>query len=241
MITFKNILQEYDRRQDHRSKVLPNLNFEKYVGYNIGDIKNATSIYRGLNNKNNKYLFIQPSKFERKSANTLNFYTILIDNSKYWKEYPKRSKSICCTNNKSHVKYYFDNIYRVYPKIGARIGVCPAYDIFYSFEKGLKILSNILHKKISDLSEFEDFLYLETHVYGNYSYKKMINNIDKYNLNDKQKLILLKYNCKTLYEFIDYCLSPELNGFALLTYNDGFEVYNKEIWTDADSLMIKVS
>ena len=40
----------------------------------------------------NQIFIINPKKHKRISAYTNNYYTWIIDKSKYWKDYPKRSK-----------------------------------------------------------------------------------------------------------------------------------------------------
>lgn len=89
------------------------------------------SIYRGKKSKT-KYGFIKPAEFERSSAYTLNYYTLIIDNSEPWSNYPERSKSLVCTTSKTKASDY-GSVYRVVPFPGAEIGVTPEIDIWDSF------------------------------------------------------------------------------------------------------------
>jgi len=80
------------------------------------------------------YKYVNPKKEEtRVSANTFNYYTLIIDNSKSWSKYPKRSQSIICINN--DFKTMNDYYYWVVPKNKAIIGECPNYDFWFSFNK----------------------------------------------------------------------------------------------------------
>ena len=93
------------------------------------DFLKGSPIYRGLRNNISLYAFVEPEKYTRVSANTENYYTLMIDNSPNWEGYPKRSKSIICSSSKSGASGY-GNVYRVIPKNGAKIGVCSSDDFW---------------------------------------------------------------------------------------------------------------
>lgn len=67
----------------------------------------------------------------RKSANTQNFYTIILDKVLGDKGFPLRSKSIICANwqNSDYVES-FGTPYAIIPFDGVKIGVCPSYDMW---------------------------------------------------------------------------------------------------------------
>lgn len=103
--------------------------FDKYL--------TGHKIYRGMkagSNVENNILIADSSKAPpRRSANTHNFYTYIIDNSKDWKRFPKRSMSfICSTNARSAGSYGI--VYQVFPVNGTKIGVCPSRDFWAAFE-----------------------------------------------------------------------------------------------------------
>jgi hypothetical protein len=52
------------------------------------------------------YYLIDPKKHDRRSANTQNYYTYIIDNSKDWEDFPKRSKSLICHGYAKIPPYY---------------------------------------------------------------------------------------------------------------------------------------
>lgn len=116
----------------------------------FGDLIRTPNIFRGKSGAS-PYGFIEPSNFTRRSENTSNYYTLIIDNSEKWDPWPKRSKSIVCTTNASRADAYGD-VLSVFPEIGADIGVCPAYDIWHSFS----VLEQELN--IPNLDQFNIFL-----------------------------------------------------------------------------------
>jgi hypothetical protein len=223
---------------------------KKYIGYNLDDVKNASMLYRGIKNENDKdILFIQPSKYIRnKTAGGDYFTRKIVDNSEHWKEYPKRSRSIIGSTNKNIANNYAfetNHVYSVYPKLNAKIAVCPKSDYINSFSEGMRILSYFF----SEIVTYQDDIYsLEGHfirvfpkLIKDNSIEKIKHIINSYKkMNKEKRNILKKCNCLTVYDLIDYCLSPELNRFELITYNKKFKINgSKEIWTDSDSLMIK--
>jgi hypothetical protein len=246
MITFKNILEEKKDVESRGQDLVAPLIY-KYTGNK--SIENRTKIYRRKKTgTGSKIFFIEPSKFERKSINTANYYTLLIDNSKYWIDYPKRSQSIIGCSTYDIDDTYGKELYQIIPKLNAKIGICPKEDIWYSFSKGLKIINYVFDANISlsyfgePMHRFNNFLSLYFKIKKNDGFKIIKNKINNYKFDPEDKLAIKhfkKYGFKTVYELIDYCLSPELNGFKLAKYSNNFHIpKGKEIWTDADSLMI---
>jgi hypothetical protein len=92
--------------------------------------------YRG------SYFVVDRSKKERRSRDTNNFYTALIDILPSWSEYPKRSYSVIALAASIGISYYDVQTltedygkycYRVFPKNGAKIAVANSSDAFTSF------------------------------------------------------------------------------------------------------------
>ena len=107
---------------------------------NLGSVKLALKvavsavcrIYRGEDARSEGVLYVEPAKFKRRSANTDNYYTEIVDNSDRWQMYPKRSQSLICSNDLSTSRGY-GTAYVVLPKADPVIGVCPNGDWWYSF------------------------------------------------------------------------------------------------------------
>ena len=111
------ILEKYVGKEYARS--LDAKDLDNYLSKYCPDFSwNDTPIYRGVKlmsnevNHNDVMLF-NPKAIERKSANTNNFYTWIVDDLDSWKDYPKRSKSLICSNSTSTRAY--GPLYRVIP------------------------------------------------------------------------------------------------------------------------------
>jgi hypothetical protein len=98
--------------------------------------KSKFPIYRGIKGSSLPFLYTNPDAGEpRQSANTYNYYTLIMDNTPAWKNYPKRSRSLICTTDIDYSTVYGSLPYIVYPENGAKIGVCPTDDIWGSFSE----------------------------------------------------------------------------------------------------------
>jgi hypothetical protein len=96
--------------------------------------ESKTPLWRGENDLNSilgkdGVAIIDTTKSERKSQNTSNWYTLIIDNSPKYKNYPKRSKSLICTN-KITTTGPFGSPMAIIPFNDAKIGVVNAPDIW---------------------------------------------------------------------------------------------------------------
>lgn len=98
-------------------------------------VASDTPIFRGVEDLYPDHFYmVDPSKHDRVSRNTDNYYTLLIDNSPNWTNYPKRSKSIICSTDEEAATAY-GAVFRIIPKKGSRIGVCNDSDFWLSFRK----------------------------------------------------------------------------------------------------------
>jgi len=92
----------------------------------------TTPLWRGMTGTN---CFIIDSEVQgRVSNNTTNFYTIILDHI-LPPQFPRRSKSIICTNAKSIARdftsqYTASSIYAIVPFNGSKIGIVPNNDIW---------------------------------------------------------------------------------------------------------------
>jgi hypothetical protein len=208
-------------------------------------------IYRGIKKVQKPFLFVDPkeSKELRKSANTTNYYTLINDNSPAWKKYPKRSQSIICTTNKQTSLDYGQS-YVVLPFDGAKIGVCPKNDYWFSFKK----LNN---KYISNIWDLSDFNYILEKMFEKVgipiddksfnSIKKAFKEFDKKYKQDPDLEYLLSHNTSVLnkdylktndlMKYVQKILDPNENGFELKKIGDHLPE-NREVWTDSKSILI---
>jgi len=80
------------------------------------------------------YTILNPKIEKRKSRNTANFYTLMMENLSQWRKFPKRSNSLICTTDYYKARMY-GTAYRVIPiDLNAKFGVCPEEDIWESFD-----------------------------------------------------------------------------------------------------------
>lgn len=100
-------------------------------------------IYRGdkmspaeessYNSTNAAAWVVDPSATERKSQNTSNHYTVILDNHPAYKSFPKRSRSFICSTDFETAQSFsasFDSVLVVIPFDGTKIGICKSGDLW---------------------------------------------------------------------------------------------------------------
>jgi hypothetical protein len=90
-------------------------------------------IYRGVKFEPDYGIIDSNKSKPRKSAISLNYMTLLMDNLPSWKNFPLRSKSVICTTYLKQADGY-GNLYIVIPFDNAKVGICPEIDIWESFD-----------------------------------------------------------------------------------------------------------
>jgi hypothetical protein len=129
------------------------------------DLKNDTPIYRYVEDIEDKFTLVDPRRVERKSANTLNYYTLFIDNDPVWKDFPRRKFGVVSALNNS----YFGNDFRVIPLnkyddilkkynikpfINPKWGICPTFDIWSSIKKNYETIDKEYDMNADDILMF---------------------------------------------------------------------------------------
>lgn len=224
----------------------------KVLASNCNKNRNYKTIFRGDKSfecpNTEPYFFSFPasSRKERKSANTSNHYTLLIDKFlNCWKGWPKRSKGlICSTDEDKAVRYTsgytYSDILIMVPYDNTPIAVCPAYDIFDSFhvlqKYGLDYMSMLnsmlsyigiedtessIKKGLSlPINDFLDMLNRGA-IYA-YTAKKL----EKDGIREKYK---------TLKDWLEDVMDPKKNDFKLVTSNNALPP-NREVWFDGSAV-----
>ena len=190
-------------------KILSNLPYNEYQ-----------KIFRGVN-LNGPYYYIDNSKFERKSANTSNHYTLFINHSEGWKDFPKR-QTIC----DYYMAFHGGTRYVVIPVTNnSKWGIVPACDIFIA-----EIFNETnLYSKYFPTLDFVDFNGgLGNHNVSDDSYESMMNDIGK-------------IDEPSFKAAVDAISRPYDIGFEVLDYDklDTLDESQTEIWTDSDVLLIR--
>ncbi|VVC05805.1 Uncharacterised protein [uncultured archaeon] len=243
----------YEIQQDERSEQLFATNLpliEQNCMEAIWALQDGRTIYKGMNLSGNFYKS-NPKLHIRKSQNTSNYYTLLLSNLPNWKNFPPRSQSLICSTSYRKAQTY-GNVFIVLPFDGAKIGVCPDSDIF--FTKNYDYYSNL---DIVDLNnfwaslDFNDFDYLWFLRQFENNYMEIIGIL----LNG-QSVLGNSYAASELGEqmkgaphhtkedklkFLMNLYDPEKNGFILSSVDKLPIGENNEVWTDSESYLLRKS
>jgi hypothetical protein len=210
-------------------------------------IKNGSIVYRGVDDARDAALIVSPANFERKSRNTSNYYTLLMDNLPAWKSYPKRSKSIICATDIEYASN-MGYAYRVYMFDGSKIGVCPTNDLWESFGldvDSLEIFNDCIGMMInkftdyddSDIVTYNDLLQL----FNKFDEHKSSFNIDRHTFPTFFDFKLFEPYFETDVKLIDFAkeiLDPERHKFKLENTKTFKNVDHREVWTDGTSILL---
>ena len=231
---------------------------DKYIGLQEITKEEATKFLEKIGSIEADYLVGDSTARNRVSRNTENYYTVLIDNLPEWQKFPKRSKSLICTNLLVKAKMYGNNwqfSYKIIPFDEVKkIAVCPEEDIWQSFPKikgeGIKnmpIFNNMLTEifakiGISNLGSIAlnnaDSYQVLTDALRQIKKlpKNFINSLD----NSYQPLAKILHQTKDPVKLIENLFNPEDNGFDLIDYNqlDNIPI-NKELWLSGKFIAIK--
>lgn len=226
------------------------------IRFNCQKSAQSTEIYRGVPSFKDKYGFGNSEKSDilRVSANTQNYYTLILDNSKEWKAFPNRSESFICSTSVNEAGTYGE-LYRVFPFDGTPMGVCSKLDIWKSF------------KDFFVLMQFNDFIYTMASYYlGNINTTKMeedynyllktFDKIGKWISKEvsEEREFFTKFNQdiqdfingwldSNIKNFSDYILkrfSPRLNNFKLKKAGNNLPE-NNEIWFSGKAIFINTN
>jgi len=216
---------------------------------------NDTKIYRGNNALSyDKIYIIDPKNFNRKSKNTANYYTLLIDNSPRWSKYPKRSKSIICSTD-YHDSGFYGKVFLVIPEIGSKIGICPKSDIWDSFVniRDLNKFNNMLGRLFELDKRMNQLPKTHTQLLRNFKilddiFAEQDNLVSFLSIKISRYIMSLDFietfsayvqNLKlTTLEALEKILDPNINGFEIATAGN-FNVDDcREVWTDGVSILM---
>lgn len=126
MITFKKFLQESTYKSDITAEEAKKL-FDEHCS----DMDFNKPLWRGFRNDEVDAMLVQGELGGRKSANTTNHYTVILDKFLPPLGYPKRSGSIIVGNNQNR-EYTrgFGKRYAIFPYNNVPIGLAKHFDIW---------------------------------------------------------------------------------------------------------------
>lgn len=184
---------------------------------------------------------VQGDKGKRKSRNTTNYYTVILDKVLGDLGFPLRSKSIICGtySNKSYAGNYGD-LYAVLPYDGVRIGVCPGKDIFDTWIT--------IGGDDSSIDRWND-VFDDADISAK-SFTSIVNGIEKQlksiaagkdELDSWVKQYLIQFKPGTVEQQISTAYSPKKAGFKLATTKDKkllTETAPHELWIGGPCIML---
>lgn len=193
----------------------------------------------------------------RKSRNTSNYYTLLLDNLPSWRQYPRRGRSIICSSGYEKADAYGEVFY-VFPVDGAKIGVCSDRDIFTSFMKVTKpyamnvfnaTLQELVNSGTGTISETEwdnswtrmsnkMKLFDKEYVESGGGHIKVSTSEWGYNQQIADTIMNMYKKSKTMKETMDKLLDPSRNGFKLMKSGQKLPK-DKEVWIEEKCILIR--
>jgi len=201
-----------------------------------------------------------PRKYLRKSANTINFYNFLTsDVLKNWSKFPRRNKSLICSLSSFNASGYGE-IYYVFPENGSTIGVCPAQDMWNSFDNTVGKFLNYAHD--TSALEFGGEFNLE---FFNYRMEEVANHLGRFHLDSETGILdfikaldsvikgksqkkmtplleaIVDYSkangIKSGLGFFENMFNPSSNGFSMAKAGEKISGQS-EVWVSATCLLI---
>jgi len=205
---------------------------DKFIEHNV-------AIYRGSETYSRADVMLTDPTARttaRKSAMRIgNYYTLWMDNSPKWREYPKRSRSLICCTDRSYAGSY-GTVRVVIPLVNTKIGVCLTVDIWRSFRKSVSSLgdfSDWLQDKLSKVSKHDpkNLTYTELlHLLGNMEVPK-----EKIYTFTNQELLS---NATNGVKLMDEIFDPDANSFWLTDWNNFKPAGPREVWLSAPCLLM---
>ncbi len=260
-----NIIKEYKEFVDLQKNYISAmtvLNIDNTIDYVIEHCKefidSPVNIYRHVDQYSTNFFRSEP--IERKSRDNANYYTLMMDNSKFWEKYPKRGKSFICS-----LDNYSKN-FLVIPEDNSKWGICPKDDIFYSFGSFCYNIARFFECFVEDLSSHllgnyiirddtienmkTDIKKFENYLYGSLEWNNFLEFElyikDRYNVfnnseyEDMFNFLNLIWG-KDIFNSLENFMKPAINEFSLVNYTDLNNFYHtsyNECWTDSKCVFI---
>ena len=252
---------QYIHLIENQAQKMDSMSAKQTIYTNCSDaVKSNLNMFRGMPS-GFKYLH-GSARFDilRRSANTSNYTTLIIDNDPAWMEYPKRSKSYICTTSQNTADAY-GSIYKVYPYNGANIGICGSTDLWFSFKKlhgtdvaHINRLNSTLAAAIfyitGDKGVDTSYLTLkaacdkvdEYLVNNNYDYKAIYKTLPNMHDQALDLLLMLTQNHTPILKGLQMLLNPTDNGFKHIFLTSKTQLpHDVEVWTDSPCIFELIS
>jgi hypothetical protein len=251
-MNFKNYLVNESRSKELSANEALNMVYDNCSDM-LEKFTKDIKIYRGIK-RTSQFLYYDKNAIAQERVSPYidyNFYTLLLNNLPSWKSYPKRK--IICTTDMWKASNYSDNYpYIVFPFNGAKIGVCPAKDIWDSFDYA-HVYGSEMNLDLGNLIQYMDNSVTDKAL-KKLKYSEMLkyfSRLDKFKDEGKLKFDKFMHNGEwlgpyihTKMKLIDYLndvLSPKINGFRLYTTKDFNVTGESEVWLDSPCVLLKGS
>lgn len=201
---------------------------------------NDKSIYRSVDLKGDYYILKPTGEIRQSAWLNSNYYTLLLNNLPSWSKYPKRTH--VCSN-----KYFQfnQNVFKVIPINGAKIGICPSDDIQAPFKAKPSTIK--LHRlNIEDLVDlnryYEDInknkdkpseKWFDSDLYRDYSKEPLISDTDWNKFKEdikreKENILSQKDDDKPEPRIMGLRKIPKIQAESLLDIDKLNEILNPE-------------
>jgi hypothetical protein len=182
------------------------------------------------------FITVDPSKTERKSQNTYNYYTVLLDNNPLCKAFPKRSRSFIGTTDRWNADSYSSGgaMFAMIPFDGVKIGAVNDDDMWDSHinmfgSKGGTIESyNTRFKRLDLKASVKSFEAFGNELASSGDAKRKFRN--EFNLTTDEQAEHFMENIWAAY-------GPESTGFTVHTTKDAQDIHG-EVWVGGPVMYI---
>jgi hypothetical protein len=203
---------------------------------------NGVVLYRAVNLVMNHSYVVDPKTSTRTSTNEHNHHTVLMsDILPSWSRYPRRDKSLCCTNSESVALGYGRQVFVALPRNGTTLAVAPLGDMWESFST--TNLENLAWDIIDAVSKT---IPTDSYKAARYHADHLETLID---ISSILEIVGVRANKAELTEWLDRhnlaatfdkYLNPEANGFKLINISDlpSINKRSHEIWFSSPAILI---
>jgi len=223
--------------------------------------KSGMRIYRGDALDGYPIAFVDPaSGGARRSANTDNYYTLIIDNSDAWHDYPPRSRSLICSSSKHTASEYGENLYMVVPVNGSKVAQCQANDFWGAFDDqeyvimglgNLNLGLELLLQRFNSAKKFDrsydqliDAIESVDEVYETSGLEGLEAEIAKNKFAIDSEFLRLVFEGEKKYgsllNALEQYLDPKANKIDLFTTKNLNLEDDREVWTNGKSYLIEL-
>ena len=248
------------QRQAYAKKVSTKLDddvdaaLEKYgpqIAVALKAFKEGRRIFRGVPSEA-RALLVDPTKVERKAANTFNYMNIMQATLPSWKAYPRRNRSLICTTSYSTAAAYgFDGRFAVLPFGDPMVGIVPGDDWFRAFAKygGPQYVNSNLANFYASMHEIQSGFKkpLPETKPQFYEAIKEMDNWRKFHKDEAEEIMrehpadnfikdLMKY--PNWIDGLNELLDPAKNGFKMVPLSKFKPERDIEVWISAPALFI---